>query len=192
VDGAGELVGIVSERDLMRRAESGTQHHRSWWLELLTEKNTLAREFIKENSRKITDVMKRNVITAGPGATLGEIANILEKNSVKRVPIVENGAVLGIVSRANLMQALATLGKAIPAQGKPDDATVRERVLARLKGESWRPTLINVIVHEGEVDLWGIAESTAQKEAARVAAEVTPGVVAVNDNVLVRPMTYGE
>jgi CBS domain-containing protein len=192
VDSAGKLVGIVSEGDLMRRVEAGTQRQRAWWIEMLTESESLAREFVKENARKITDVMRRKVVTAQPDTELGEIANLLEKHGIKRVPIVENDRVVGIVSRANLVQAIATLNKAIAIEGKPDDAAIRDNVLIRLKAEPWRPFMLNVIVRDGQVDLWGVADTKAQKEAARVAAEVTPGVTAVNDNVIVRPAAYGE
>ncbi|MGB0087487.1 MAG: CBS domain-containing protein [Rhodomicrobiaceae bacterium] len=192
VDSAGGLVGIVSEGDLIRRVESGTQHQNAWWLEMLADADSLARQYVREHSRKIVDIMTRSVVTAKPDADLGDIANLLEKHGIKRVPIVEDGRIVGIVSRSNLIQALAALDKGIAIKGKPDDAAIRDQVLARLKAESWRPFLINVIVHNGKVDLWGIANSPAQKTAARVVAEVTPGVTAVNDNLIVRPVAFGE
>src|SRR5215468_2905856 len=107
IDKQGELLGIVSEGDLMRRAEAGTDRSRSWWLEYLTGKQVLAAEYVKSHSHKVTDVMTRSVITATPETPLGEIAMLLERNRIKRVPIVQNGKVVGIVSRANLLQAVA-------------------------------------------------------------------------------------
>jgi CBS domain-containing protein len=107
IDEQGELLGIVSEGDLMRRAEAGTDRSRSWWLEYLTGKQVLAAEYVKSHSHKVTDVMTRSVITATPDTSLSEIATLLERNRIKRVPIVQNGKVVGIVSRANLLQALA-------------------------------------------------------------------------------------
>ena len=107
IDDQDELVGIVSEGDLMRRAEAGTERSRSWWLEYLTGKQVLASEYVKSHSHKVTDVMTPSVITATPETALGEIAMLLERNRIKRVPIVQNGKVVGIVSRANLLQALA-------------------------------------------------------------------------------------
>ena len=94
----GKIVGIVSEGDLMRRAEAGTGRRRSWWLSLLTGREVLAAEYIKEHSRKVADVMTREVITAAPQTSLRDIANILEKNGIKRVPIVDGGKIIGIVS----------------------------------------------------------------------------------------------
>jgi len=136
----------------------------------------------------VTDVMTRDVITAAPEIPLRDIADILEKKGIKRVPIVKDGRIVGIVSRANLLQALASLRKQIEG-GAPNDMTVREAVLERLKAAPWsRPSLINVIVQDGTVELWGIIESPTQKKAVRVAAEETPGVRAVNDNLIVRPV----
>ena len=184
----GKILGIVSEGDLMRRAEAGTGRRRSWWLALLTGTDALAAEYVKEHSRMVADVMTRHVITAAPETPLGDIADILEKKGIKRVPIVKDGRIVGIVSRANLLQALASLRKQIEG-GAPNDMKVREAVLERLKAAPWsRPSLINVIVQDGMVELWGIVESSTQKKVVRVAAEETPGVRAVNDNLIVRPV----
>ena len=188
----GKLVGIVSEGDLMRRAEAGTGRRRPWWLAVLTGREVLASEFIKEHSRKVADVMTREVVTAAPDTPLWTIANLLEKNAIKRVPIVQDGKVVGIVSRANLLQALASFGKREEAATPDSDSNIREKVLTQLKAEPWsRPSLINVIVQDGTVELWGIVDSASEKKAVRVAAEVTPGVRAVNDNLIIRPVESG-
>ena len=189
---AGELLGIVSEGDLMRRAEAGTGRRRPWWLGLLTGREAFAAEYVREHSRAVTDVMTRSVITAAPHTSLREIANLLEKNAIKRVPIVKDGKVVGIVSRANLLQALASPHKQIEAGATSNDAEIRNDVIARLKDEPWsHPALINVVVHDGNVDLWGIVDSQSEKKAVRVVAEVTPGVRMVNDNLVIRPAEWG-
>jgi len=187
----GELVGIVSEGDLIRRAETGTERRRSWWLELLTGATPLAAEYVKSHARKVADIMTHRVITAAPDTPLRTIAELLEKNSIKRVPIVKNRKVIGIVSRANLVQALASRWKEREAQPAAD-LTIREEVMARLDAEPWtRFTPFNVIVHDGTVDLWGIVDSETAKQAVRVVAEVTPGVLGVNDNLVVKPILFG-
>jgi CBS domain-containing protein len=192
IDRAGNLVGIVSEGDLMRRADSGTEHRRSWWLRLFMGREGLALEYVKEHARKVEDIMTRDVITAVPGTPVGEIADLLERNAIKRVPIVQSGKVVGIVSRANLLQALAALRKQITVERPMDDAALREQVLRQLNTEPWmRTSLINVTAHDGTVDLWGIVETSSEKKAIRVAAEVTPGVRTVNDAIIVRPMAAG-
>ncbi len=182
----GKLVGIVSEGDLIRRSESETERQRSWWLELFTSSQTLASEFVKANARKVADIMTRPVIAAAPDTPLREIANLLEKHRIKRVPIVQNGKLVGIVSRANLLQALASARS--DAGASADDATLRRRIVDRLYGQSWpKPTQINVIVQAGTVDLWGFVENDLEKKAVRVMAEGTPGVRAVNDHLAYRP-----
>jgi CBS domain-containing protein len=187
VTAAGKLVGIISEGDLMRRAESGTGHNRSWWLRLFMGREGLAAEYIKEHARKVEDVMTRDVLTATPDTPIGDIAELLERNGIKRVPIVKDNKVVGIVSRANLLQALAGLRKHISIDRPVTDAALRESVLARMEAEPWmRTSLINITVHDGTVDLWGMVDSVSEKKAVRVAAEVTPGVRAVNDSVIVR------
>jgi CBS domain-containing protein len=191
IDEQGELLGIVSEGDLMRRAEAGTERRRSWWLEQLTGKQVLAAEYVRSHSHKVTDVMTRSVITATPETPLGEIATLLEKNRIKRVPIVQNGKVEGIVSRANLLQALASM----PAKSAPTtsvrDSEIRRNVLSRLNAERWRPSMLNVTVRDGTVDLWGLVTSNDEKKAARIAVESTPGVKSINDNLMVPPPSYG-
>jgi CBS domain-containing protein len=195
----GELIGIVSEGDLIHRAEAGTGRRRPWWLAAFIGKEGLAAEFAREHSRRVTDVMTREVVTAAPDAPLSAIANLLEKNAIKRVPIVKDGKVVGIVSRANLVQALASVGKKLEKAAPADDSTIRNKVItqldkvtAQLDAKPWiSPSLINVIVQEGTVELWGIVGSSSEKKAVRIAAEVTPGVRAVNDNLIIRPAGSG-
>jgi CBS domain-containing protein len=185
IDRMGNMVGIVSEGDLMRRPESETEKRRSPWLELLSSKQALAAEFVKMHSRRVTDVMTRGVITATPDTPVAEIASLLEKNGIKRVPILRGGKLAGIVSRANLLHGLASL-KNNASKSVASDAAIRDRLLARLQKQPWsRPTLINVIVQDGIAELWGIVDSQAERNAVRVLAEVTTGVRAVNDNLRV-------
>lgn len=191
VDDEGRLMGIVSEGDLLRRAESGTERRRSWWLEALTPNEALAAEFVKAHGMKVGDVMTRNVITASPDTPIGRIADLLERNRIKRVPIVADGKIVGIVSRANLLQALASARSAHP-QAAAEDSALRAQVEARLRAHPWtKPWLLNVIVHDGTVELWGVVETEVERDAARVAAEATPGVRSVVDKLVLRPVTPG-
>jgi predicted transcriptional regulator len=183
VDDSGRLVGIVSEGDLLHRAETKTQRQRSWWLLGFIKDETLASEYIKAHSRKVTDIMTRPVITAAPDVPLHEIASLLESNSIKRVPIMHDGQLVGIVTRSNLIQALASAGKELDIP--LSDSSIREKILAKLKQQPWAHTaLLNVTVNAGVVDLWGVTRSDAERQAIRVAAETTPGVCAVNDNLM--------
>ena len=185
----GELLGIVSEGDLINRPESETERRKPWWLDALATNEGLAAEYVRSHSRNVTDVMTSEVITVSPGTSVAEIATLLERHRIKRVPVVENGKIVGIVSRANLLQALASLRDKAP-QARPDDSAIREKVMQRLQNERWaRPALISVTVQDGTVDLWGIVDSEAEKKAVHVLAEVTPGARAVNNNLMVRPKT---
>jgi CBS domain-containing protein len=190
VDGDGRLVGMISEGDLIRRDEAGTAHERPWWLRLLMGRELLAGEFLREHSRRVGDLMTRDVVSAEPDTAVAEIATLLERHRIKRVPIVEAGKLVGIVSRANLIQALATFRTRAPEPRLVADVDLREMVVSRLKSEPWvRPNLVNVTVTDGKVDLWGIVGSAVEKQALRAAVETVPHVKAVNDNVIVRPMS---
>jgi CBS-domain-containing membrane protein len=191
VDEKGGLVGIVSEGDLMQRPEIGTARRRSWWLELISTKWASANEYIKSHSRKVADVMTRDVITAKPDTPLGDIAALLERNRIKRVPIVEGSKIVGLVSRANILQALASAAKKLPSLASPGDNELRKKVVSRMASEAWRPTMLTVTVQDGTVDLWGLVHSVEQKKAAQLAAETTPGVRAVVNNIIVQRVGSG-
>jgi CBS domain-containing protein len=194
VDEQGQLLGIISEGDLVRRAELGTNHHRSWWLELFSgmNKEVLAKRFLKSRGRKARDVMTtKNLITAKPTTPLRDIAAALEKDRIKRVPIVAKDQVVGIVSRANIIQALAGLREG-PVRTTTSDSMIRKNVMKQIKSEKWsKGSLLNVTVQDGKVQLWGVVDSEAEKQAARVAAELVAGVKAIENNVTVLPVVAG-
>jgi CBS domain-containing protein len=181
----GKLVGIVSEGDLINRPESQTSHRRPWWLEAIASKETLAAGYVKSHSRKVADVMTQDVITAAPETPVAEVAALLERKRIKRVPVTKDGKIVGIVSRANLLQGLASMRERTP-QTPADDAAIRDTVMSNLTKEHWaRPSLLSVTVRDGTVDLWGLVESQAEKDAVHVLAETTPGVRVVNDHLTV-------
>lgn len=179
----GRLVGIVSEGDLMRRAEIGTERRRSWWLELLSSPDARARDFVKAHAVKIADVMTKDVITATEDTPLRDVATLLEKNGIKRVPIVRGGNIVGIVSRRNILQAFADRASA-PVEVRASDKAIHDAILDQIRALPWgKPWLLTVTVIDGTVKLWGPVDSDQQRQAIRVAAEATPGVKAVTDNL---------
>ena len=189
VDASGKLVGVVSEGDLMRHVEAGTDHHRSWWLRALMGHEELAKEYVRENARHVRDVMTKTVVTASPDTPARNLAETLEHNGIKRVPIVKDGAVVGIVSRANLLRALARSDHSEQTPKQLSDEELRQAVMARFGAEPWaRTTLINVDAHEGAVTLSGIVDSIAEQKALRLAAELTEGVRTVEDATMIRPI----
>lgn len=183
VDAGGKVVGIVSEGDLMRRAETETAPRRSWWLSLLSSAEGTAADYIRSHGMKASDLMSRSVVSVRPDDTLEHAANLLEGHHIKRVPVIEKGHLVGIVSRSNLVQALS----AIYATQKPavssDDNALRAEVEKHIDETGVPAFYLNVVVANGVVDLWGVVASREEREALRVAAESTPGVKAVNLHV---------
>lgn len=190
IDVACHLVGIVSEGDLLRRSELGTQVRRPWWLAFLTSEATLAAEFSKSRAVKVSDIMTREVLTVTPETPVADIARLLEKHGIKRVPVVDDGIVVGVVSRANLVQALAS-ARSRDLDVDRSDHAVRERILEAVSGTPWGNRPFNVIVHGGAVELWGCVYSEEEQQALRVAAEATLGVKSVKDNLRVLPTIIG-
>jgi CBS domain-containing protein len=185
---SGNLVGIVSEGDLLRRAETETERHRSRWLELLAPTSTLAAEYVKSHGRTAKEVMTRDVVTVAESATLAEIADLLESRRIKRVPVLRDGKVVGIVSRSNLLQAFAS--EARKERDVPtDDRAIRETLVAELRRQKWAdPTESNIVVSHGVVHLWGVVFSTVERKALHVAAERIPGVRGVRDHLVEAPI----
>lgn len=184
LDFAGRLVGIVSEGDLMRRRENDTERHRSWWLNLLASPEDRAREYVKVHGQTADDVMTRDVITVGEDTPVGEVAEILEKRRIKRVPVVREGKVVGIVSRANLLHGLAAHKDRISVETSPDDRAIREQVMELVAREGWiTHGTLNVLVTDGEVELWGWVDSEDERKALKIAVAEIPGVRSVQDHL---------
>ena len=161
----------------MHRAEIGTSKpRRAWWLELLTSTRELAGEYVKENGRAVKDVMSLKVISVTEDTPLAEIADMFEQHRIKRVPVLKDGKLVGIVSRANLIRALASMPDATVPATKLDDNELRDAVVAKLRGLCWALPPGNVFVRAGVVHLWGAVRTDEQCRAIEVAAESVPGV----------------
>ncbi|MFB9264759.1 CBS domain-containing protein [Bradyrhizobium erythrophlei] len=187
VDGAGKLVGIVTEADLMHRTEAGTEHSYSWWLSLFLGDRAIAADYVKSHAVQVRDMLTRNVRSADPEAPLYEIADLFEEHHIKRVPIVtKGGELVGILSRANIIQAIASARPQI--ETSLPDATIREKIIHELKQQPWAHMhKLNVTVTNGVVDLWGFFQSEEERRAITIAAEAIPGVNAVNDHLMRDP-----
>jgi CBS domain-containing protein len=182
VDSGGRLVGIVTEGDFLRRVEMGTEEHPSRWVEFLRGPGRGAGDYVRTHARKVGDVMTANVATASEETPLDHIVRFMELRHIKRVPVVTEGKLAGIVSRADLLRQLVDLVEP-PAIGG-DDATLRSRILAALEAQSWAPRAgIEISVHAGVVDLRGTILDPRERDALRVAAENVPGVKAVEDHL---------
>jgi len=181
LDKQGHLVGMVTEGDLLRRAETGTQRRRPRWLEYLIGPGRLADEYTRSHGRKVSDVMTPDPITVTEQSPLDEVVQIMEKHRIKRLPVMRGRDLVGIVSRANLLHALAGVAREIKPATASDQA-VREQLLTELRRQTWAPSaLVNVVVKDGTVELWGTITDERERQAIIVAAENIPGVKAVRD-----------
>lgn len=177
LDADGNLKGLVSEGDLMQRIRATDGPRRSWWLELLDGASGSALDFIKLNSQRVEDVMTRDIVSVEEDTNVAEIARILEKHRIKRVPVVRSGKVVGIVSRANLLHALSALQNEALPQPSEDDRVLRAKIAEALKEVPGAAVnLINYTVDKGNVAVWGVADSDFEENAIRVAVENVPGV----------------
>jgi CBS domain-containing protein len=184
VDAHNHLVGILSEADLLRREEIGTQTDRPLWIESMIPAATRAAEFAKSHGKRVDEVMSSEVITATEDAPLARIASILERHRIKRVPIVRDDRLVGIVSRANLIQALAVAALA-PVVAPDSDRRIRQELLSRLEAQGWTDFGgRNVVVTGGEVHLWGLVGSPAERKALIAIAEDVPDVTGVVDEMI--------
>jgi CBS domain-containing protein len=180
LDDEGKLAGIVSEGDLMRRAELGRDRHRSWWLNLLAGPEEIANEYVKQHGQRARDVMTSRVISIEENTSVATIAAILEEKRVKRLPVLKDGRLIGIVSRADLLHAIATAELDQSASG---DEAIRRAVRTRIRHDAGvRDSTLSVTVSDGVVHLWGAVGSAAERRAAEVAAESVHGVCAVVDH----------
>jgi len=184
VDHSGTLAGIVTEGDLLRRDELGTGRRRSWWLRLIASPGRQAADFTRTHGRKVSDVMTQDVISVTVKSPLEEIVALMEEHRIKRVPVLDDNKVVGVVSRADLLRALAVAARE-HAVAAGDDPTIRNRILETLGREPWAPrTTLNVTVVNGVVDLWGTISNDQERRAICVIAENTPGVKKVIDHLV--------
>lgn len=190
IDKDGNLVGVLSEGDFLRRRETKTERRRSRWLEFLMGPGRVAAEYSHSHGSKVSEVMTPDVQTVDEVTPLEDIVELMERRRIKRVPVICGGQVVGIITRSNLMHAMVSLARVAQPADK-GDAAIREHLLAEIQKEQWAPAATtNVVVHDGVVELWGVIVDERQREALIVAAENVPGVKAVKDHLVwIEPTT---
>jgi len=188
------LVGIVTEGDLLHRAETGTerrtQRRRSRWLDTLGADQEAARDYVKAHGRTVREIMTREVLSVSDTTELADIATLLETKRIKRVPVLHDGKLVGIVSRANLVRALAMTKSEPTLEADSDDRTIRQKLLAELQGQEWVHMWgADIIVRDRIVHLWFSDDrSEEERQAVRIAAENIPGVRQVQEHLVPAPV----
>jgi CBS domain-containing protein len=190
LDGEGLLVGIVTEGDFLRRSETGTERKRSRWLEFLMGPGRLADEYVHMHGRRVSEIMTPDPVTIVEDTLLEDVVRAMEEHRIKRLPVVRGRRVVGILSRANLLHALASVARELPG-GAKSDPEIRDRILTGLAKQPWAPRhFINPVVRNGVVELWGAIFDDRERQAAKVLAENIPGVKAVRDHLVwVEPLS---
>lgn len=185
----GSVVGLLSEGDLLRRVETGTEARRSRWLEFVSSPEKLAHDYVRGHARKVSAVMSSPVISVDAETPIGDVAALLETKGIKRVPVTFNGKLVGIISRANLLRALASRLKPEQGADRSTDRSIRAALEAELRNKPWAPALgqFNIVVEDGIVHLWGWVPPGAERQALVVAAENVRGVKGVIDHLMARP-----
>ena len=182
VDAAGRLVGIISQGDFIRRAEIGTQRKRGRWLKLLLGSGKVASDFVRERGRKVGEIMTRAPCTVTEDATLEDVVSLMEQNNVKRLPVMRGDQLVGIVTRSNLLQAVAELAREVP-DPTADDDHIRNQIITSIEKTDWGPFGLGVIVRNGNVHLSGVITNERSRQAAIVAAENVSGVRKVHEHL---------
>jgi CBS domain-containing protein len=182
VNAAGTLIGMITEGDFLRRSETATQRRRPRWIEFVLGPGRLADEYVQASGRKVSEIMTSEVHTVTEDAPLVEVVELMERYRVKRIPVLRGSSLIGIITRANLMWALAHTAKLHPlASG---DAAIRDRVVAEINTQRWvSAETIHIAVRDGIVTLSGILTDERQRQALCVAAENIPGVRKVEDQM---------
>ncbi len=184
IDRNNNLVGVLSEGDFLRRRETKTERRRSRWLEFLMGPGRMAAEYSHSHGSKVSEVMSTNVASVDVATPLEDIVEVMERRRIKRVPVLCGGLVVGVITRSNLMHAMVSLAR-VAQPAAADDAAIRQRLLAEIQKTQWAPVAtINVVVHDGIVELWGAIIDERQRTALQVAAENIPGVKAVKDHLV--------
>jgi CBS domain-containing protein len=181
------LLVLVSQTDLVHRSETGTEKRRKWWLEAFADPDAKAREYVRSHGHKAQDVMTRMVISVSESASLAEVADALDTHRIRQVPVVTDGRLAGMISRADLVRALAEVSIAAPA-ARPDSGALQKAIWDQIKAQSWLQTsYVNLAVKDGVVELWGAVDSDDQRRALRILVEGVPGVKRVEGDVGLMP-----
>jgi CBS domain-containing protein len=191
VEGDNSVIGIVSQTDLAHRGETDTEKRRKWWLEVFADPDIKAREYVKSHGVRARDVMTRHVVSVPPKASLAEVADLLDRNRVRQVPVLDNGKLVGMISRTDLVRRLAEVAIVASAE-RPSNGALQKAIWDEIKAQTWlKSAYVSLTVADGVVELWGSVETDDQRQALRVLVEGVKGVRKVEDHVSVFPRVVG-
>ncbi|MEW6639582.1 MAG: CBS domain-containing protein [Pseudomonadota bacterium] len=178
----GLLVGIVSEGDFLRRAEIGTQRKQNRWLKFFIGPGKEADAFVHERGRKVGEIMTMSPHSITESTPLADVVELMETKHVKRLPVLRDGRIVGIVTRANVLRAVASLARQVP-DPTADDAHIERRITDAIDRSDWRPLGLSVTARHGVVHLHGVITDDRTRRACVVAAENVAGVREVHDHL---------
>lgn len=184
VDDDGQLLGMVGEGDLIAHANTVGEQRTGWWLKLFSDETDLARGYVRTHGRTAREVMRASMVTVSQDAAIADAAKLFHRHQVKRLPVLRDGRLVGIVTRSDLLKVLAS-SSATP-EISADDRTIRARLMAHLETQPWaRLSTKNIIVENGVAHLFGFVENDDERKAMRIAAEGIPGITAVEDHLAI-------
>ena len=191
VEPGNRVIGIVSQTDLAHRSETDTEKRRKWWLEVFADADAKAREYVKSHGLKAKDVMTRFIVTVPSRASLADVAEILDTHRIRQVPVMDDGKLVGMISRTDLVRKLAEIKVTGPAT-RPDNGALQKAIWDQVKAQPWlKAAYVSLAVKDGVVELWGAVDSQEQRHALRVLVEGVSGVQKVEDQLGLFPKMVG-
>ena len=181
----GRVIGILTASDLLHRVETGAERRPSWFASFFARPDELARQYAKDHGRKVHEVMSRHVVSVLEEASLSEVADVLDSNGFKRVPVTRDGVLEGIISRGDLVRVIsqANFNEPVP---RSDDAALQRAILQQMRQQHWLDgSFVNITVKDGTVDVWGTVASKEQHTALLVLVAEIAGTAVVEDHVKV-------
>lgn len=178
----GQVVGIVSETDLLHRAELGTDKPRKSWMTIFADADQLARDYTKTHGLHASQIMSRHVVSVSDETELRDVVNMFDRHRFKRIPVIRDGKLVGMITRGDVVRALNRQSPAVSG-GQVSDADLQQTLLKKIRDTKWLfDSFLNLAVKDGVVELWGMVGSDDQRKALTVIIEETPGVKRISDN----------
>jgi CBS domain-containing protein len=183
IDGSGNLVGIITEGDFLHRREIGTELKRNAWLDAIFGPEQSAQDYVRAHGIRVAELMTRPPITVDADTSLDKVVHLMERHHIKRLPVLRKGKLVGIISRANLIRALASIHRASSKTSR-NDQEIRKRIVADIEKQNWAYGAdVMVLVRDGVVDLCGTLNDSSQRGALKALVREKSGVRKLYDHL---------